>query len=274
MNPTVSTQWLSQNLNDPNLILLDASPESTIDGRKSEFHSMTIPGARLIDLEKDFSDTSSSLPHVLPSPEQFETESRKLGINTNSKIIVFDNLGIYTSPRFWWMFKTMGHEDVYVLDGGIPEWAARGNELGAKIEGNYPPGNFKARFQKDYLVSYEDVLRNATDPSFTIVDARSEGRFKGTSPEPRPHLKSGSIPNSVNIPFGEVLENGKFKSGAELKQIFESTCGGTQNLVYSCGSGLTACIILTAGEIAGRGSKKVYDGSWTEWAELQNLKVE
>lgn len=271
MKPIVSAEWLSQNINNPDLILLDASPESTIDGRKSEFHSRTIPGARMIDLEKDFSDTSSPLPHVLPSASQFETESRKLGINSNAKIVVFDNLGIYTSPRFWWMFKVMGHEEVYVLDGGIPAWVAKGNELVDKIQVNYPPGNFKARFQKDYLVSYEDVLRNATDPSFTIVDARTEGRFNGTSPEPRKHLKSGSILHSVNIPFGEVLENGKYKSENELRKIFESTCGNSQNLVFSCGSGLTACIIMLASEISFKESKKVYDGSWTEWAELQDL---
>ena len=272
MEEVVSTNWLHENLIDENLIILDASINSTANGKTSDLSTITIPNSRHFNLKNNFSDQENPIPNTLPSESQFESECRRLGINKTSKIVVFDNLGIYSSPRVWWMFKAMGHNEVYVLNGGLPEWIKSGFETSEKQIEKYNSGDFKASFQKKYFKSYHDILENVTTKSYTIIDARSEGRFKGIEKEPRKHLKSGHIPNSINIPFNKVLENGKFRTQIELKRIFEEKCSITNDLVFSCGSGLTACIVMMASEISYKKSKRIYDGSWTEWAELQNLK--
>ncbi len=269
----VSAEWLNENLNNEDLIILDASPKKTIMGDISEYANKRIPKARIFDVDNEFSDNKSPFPHTLPNKDDFEKECRKLGINKSSKIVVYDNLGIYVSPRVWWMFKVMGHDDIAVLDGGILEWVKKDYLLEEKKAETYEAGDFEAVFHPEFVKSYQDILDNIEKSSFLVVDARSRGRFNGTEPEPREHLKSGSIPNSVNIPYSEVLENDKFKSPQELKEIFEKECGNCDNLVFSCGSGLTACIVMMASEIGFKSSKKIFDGAWTEWAERQNLKV-
>ena len=166
----------------------------------------------------------------------------------------------------------MGHSNIAVLDGGLPAWDAQGLPLVDVQPAHYPAGDFTAQLQPGLVKSYQDVVANAEAPAFTVVDARSEGRFNGTAPEPRPELKSGRIPHSINIPYGWVLQDGKLKSEAELKQLFAERYQGADDLVFSYGSGLTACIVLLASEVAGHPGTAVYDGSWTEWAELQGLK--
>lgn len=272
MNEIVSIEWLNQNLNDNNLILLDASLQYTVQGNYSEHQLTTIPGARYFDLKGSFSDRNSPFPNTIPSSEQFEIECRKLGINNTSKIIVFDNLGIYSSPRVWWMFKVMGHDKISVLNGGLPEWIGKGFPTEHRKAEKYEKGDFKATLKDQYIKSYQDVLENLSLKSFIIIDARSSGRFNGIENEPRKHLKSGHIPNSINIPYSSVLNNGKFKSESELKKIFNRICSDKKDLVFSCGSGLTACIVMLANQLVHKKGKYIYDGSWSEWAELQNLK--
>lgn len=272
MRELVSIEWLSKNLGKKDLVLLDTSLDQTADAKYSTYKELTIPAARYLDLKANFSDRNTELPNTLPSKEQFESECRKLGINQTSEIVVFDNLGIYSSPRVWWMFKIMGHDKISVLDGGLPEWINKGHKTEKKQKQSYEVGNFKASFIEDFVVTYADIHKNITQKDFTIIDARSEGRFKGTAPEPRKELKSGSIEESVNIPFKEVLSHGKYKPIAELKDIFDKKCKTKDQLVFSCGSGLTACIVLLASEVAFKKSRYVYDGSWTEWAEKNKLK--
>tara|TARA_B100000401_G_C52716722_1_gene676578 strand:+ start:201 stop:1025 length:825 start_codon:yes stop_codon:yes gene_type:complete len=272
MNEVVSVDWLNKHIKDEKLILLDASFPKIGGNESSELDNITIPGARFFDLKGNFSDTSSPFPNTMPSEEQFERECKKLGINQDSTLIVFDNKGIYSSPRIWWMFKIMGHDKVSVLNGGLPEWVNKGFSTCRREIKIYELGNFKAHFHTRFVKRYEDILNTILSNTYTIVDARSEGRFNGTEKEPRASLKSGNIPNSVNIPFKTVLENGKFKSAAQLKKIFNAKCLGSKDLIFTCGSGLTACIILLASELAYKKSQFVYDGSWTEWAEKQNLK--
>ena len=194
-----------------------------------------------------------------------------MGINKNSKIIVFDNLGVYSSPRVWWMFKIMGHENVFVLDGGLPEWIKKGFEVCYRKVQNYKAGNFKAVFYEKYVKTYKSIIANINTPKFLIIDARSKERFNGIKNEPRKSLKSGHIPNSINIPYTCLLNNTKFKSSAEIKNIFNDKCPHDKELVFSCGSGITACIVMLANEIRGARSRCVYDGSWSEWIQLQNL---
>ncbi len=274
MKDIISVEWLSKHLEDRDLILLDASLSSTADGKLSDLHGKTIQGSRYFDLDGVFSDKSSPLPHMLPSEKQFEEESQKLGIDKQSKLIVFDNMGIYSSPRIWWMYKTMGHDQIAVLDGGLPEWVRQGHPVVLRKNETYERGDFKAKFRREYLITYADINKNVTGNAFQIVDARSRDRFDGTGKEPRKHLLSGHIPHSVNIPYEAVLNNGKFKTIPELQKIFSDTCNKDKDLVFSCGSGLTACIIMLASEISFKRSRLIYDGSWTEWAELKNLTID
>ena len=271
MTDLVSVKWLHQNLDDENLVLLDASLKSTAEGKNSSHKNLSIPTARYFDLKSKFSDQNSPFPNTIPSEQQFEAECRKLGINQASKIVVFDNMGIYSSPRVWWGFKAMGHENISVLNGGLSEWINHGYLTEDRKVKEHVRGDFKAQFQKEFVKNYEDILNNLNSELFQVVDARSEGRFNGTANEPRKHLKSGHIRNSINIPYAQLLENGKYKSELELREIFDLKRGNEKEMVFSCGSGLTACIVLLASRIAGYESKYVYDGSWTEWAELQKL---
>ena len=265
-SPIVSTKLLFENLSDPNLVLLNASPSSNVSGLKSELDKIQIAGSRMFDLKKNFSDKKSDLPNTLLSAKDFQKEVRKLGINQDSKIVVYDNLGIYTSPRVWWMFRVMGHQNIAVLNGGLPEWVKDGYEMELIQQNTYKKGNFKATLNQEMVLNFETMQSCSTNQEAVIFDARSKGRFDGIAPEPRVGLRSGSIPNSMSLPWKAVVKNGKFKSKKALKEIFSSV-KKEDRIVFTCGSGLTACIILLAAELVNDNPKSVYDGSWTEWAQ-------
>jgi thiosulfate/3-mercaptopyruvate sulfurtransferase len=267
----VSSEWLNEHLNDPNLIILDASEETNVAGKKVEFEGLQIKGARYFDLEKKFSDTTSKLPHTFPSTEQFEKESQKLGINNNSVIVVYDNIGIYTSPRVWWMYKIMGHKQIYVLDGGLSDWVKKGFETEKQERRNYSKGNFKARLASGHIDTKEDMLENLHSKKKIVIDARSAGRFNGTAPEPRDWVENGHIPGSLNLPFDSLIEGGKYKSKEEIKKLFKALKIEDQPLSFVCGSGLTSCILLLASELIQDNPLSVYDGSWTEWGSNKAL---
>tara|TARA_B100000809_G_scaffold58333_1_gene54772 strand:+ start:3681 stop:4493 length:813 start_codon:yes stop_codon:yes gene_type:complete len=266
--PIVSSQWLLENLNNPDIIILDASQKKITSDNEIK-NDLKIDGARYFDLKNNFSDSGCDLPNTLLNKAQFELESQKLGINASSVIVVYDNLGIYSSPRVWWMFKTMGHQNVFVLNGGLPNWIENDYPTEEIKAQQYESGNFKAHLNSESIKDFNFIKANLNNSNQIIIDARSSGRFNGTAPEPRKGLKSGSIPNSVNIPFGDVLKNGKFKSKEELEAIFSEINTEDKELIYSCGSGLTACIILLAGKLVLPNSTSVYDGSWTEWAQIE-----
>lgn len=270
--PILSTTWLHSNLENPNLIILDASFKENNSNLKTEIGNIQIKGARFFDIKNTFSDTTNPLPNTIPSPEQFELEARKLGINKNSIIVIFDNLGIYSSPRAWWLFKVMGHQNVTVLDGGLPEWISQKFPVEAVRENvNYTIGDFEATFNAELVKSKEQILENIQTKKAVLIDARAENRFKGIGDEPRPGLRSGHIPGSINIPYTKLLQNGKFLPKNELATILEMN---DKPLIFTCGSGVTACINLIAYELIGTNLKSVYDGSWTEWGQLENLPIE
>lgn len=268
-----SIGWLIHNLNREHLVLLDASPEKTASGAASKYQDVCIPGTRLFSIKENFTNKENRFPNTIPSPQQFERQCQLLGINKDSEIVVYDNRGVYSSPRVWWLFKVMGHEKVSVLDGGLREWLKQGGPKIVKqdVKTTYALGDFKTNFNEEQVISYEEVIQNIEEKKFLIIDARSSGRFSGIDPEPRKHLSSGSIPNSINIPYTSVLENGVFKSRQAISHIFRSKVSSQQDLVFSCGSGLTACIIMLACNMTFRQSYYLFDGSWSEFAECIGL---
>lgn len=269
-NPLVTTAWLYNHLNDPDLIILDARLEQNQSNLENHNPDLQIKGARVFDIKNNFSDTSNPLPNTFPSVEKFTAECQKLGINKNSTIVVYDGLGIYTSPRAWWMFKAMGHFNVFVLDGGLPEWLKEGYPTESRQELTHAIGDFEAKLQPELIKNKEQVLENITTKEAVLMDARSAERFHATLEEPRVGLRSGHIPGSINKPFTDLQQDGKFKSREELSEILKLNDGP---LLFTCGSGITACIVLLACELISDNPKAVYDGSWTEWGS-SDLPIE
>lgn len=265
----VSTEWLYENSDDQNLIVLYAS----LKGDKDELKSLQIPEAIFFDLKNNFSDISSSLPNTIPSPQEFEEACQLLGINNESMIVVYDMQGIYASPRVWWLFKTMGHDNIAVLDGGLPGWIHDGFDVVPFVERKLKTGDFKANYKEEKIKSIDQTATSLDNKSAVVLDARSAGRFSGTAPEPRVGLSSGHMPGSCSFPYTEVLKDGHFKSKEELQKLFNGLNLGNSPLIFSCGSGITACINLLASEIALDNSKSVFDGSWTEWASDPSRKI-
>ena len=172
-NSLVSAIWLNEHLSDENLIILDSSPTSNVSGLKSDLDGLIIPGARYFDLKGHFSDPKSPYPNTLPSPVDFEKAARSLGINTNSEIIIYDNLGVYTSPRVWWMFKSMGHDRVSVLDGGLAEWVKNGFKTTDAHQKDFEVGDFVSHFHPETVKSINEVIENIEQSSFELVDRKS-----------------------------------------------------------------------------------------------------
>ena len=264
-----SVSWLKEHLNDNNLILLDASQDSNISGEISNLAGKHIPNSQIFDIKNTFSDTTSQFPNTVPSSTQFQREVQKLGISFDSVIVVYDNIGIYTSPRAWWLFRYFGHSQVFVLDGGLPQWALEGNKITSQLR-ILSLGNFKSIVQPILIKSIKDIQQNIDSCDFEVVDARSEARFNSRVPEPRKGLRSGNIPNSSNIPYSEVLNLGKMKNTEQLNTIFKNVIVKNRPITCSCGSGITACILLLAYQEITDKTASIYDGSWTEWGTLKD----
>ncbi|MBC5993208.1 3-mercaptopyruvate sulfurtransferase [Pontibacter cellulosilyticus] len=274
-SPLVSVEWLHQHLQQPEVVVLDASLKQTQNTTSvSVEQPLQIPGARYFDIDAAFSDKNSNLPHMLPSPESFTREAQKLGINKNSILIIYDNRGIYSSPRAWWMFRAMGHEQVYVLDGGLPAWIAAGYTCEPLATAHATAaGHFEARYNAALVSDKQQVLLALEDENYSVIDARPAARFHGKAPEPRPGLRLGHMPNAENIPFEAVLEKGKMRSETELKELFQTLPLTNKKLIFSCGSGVTACITALGATLAGYQDIAVYDGSWSEWGATDDLPV-
>lgn len=271
-NSIVSVEWLKENFSAENLIILDASMKPVTNVGEA-IKDTYIPNSLRFDFDNDIKDMNTSLPHMMPSPEFFTDEIQKLGINQDSAIVVYDNVGIYASPRAWWMFRAMGHENVTVLDGGLPAWINAGYETVTTHTKPNQHGNFISYPQADAFVDSSTVLKAIHQPQVAIMDARAKGRFDGVDQEPRPNMKRGHIPNAVNIPFASVLENGKMKSKSALQNIFEKYKDNQK--VFYCGTGVTACVLALAADQSGDKNFSVYDGSWAEWGmEKENYPIE
>lgn len=274
-NTLVSVDWLLNNLNHPDLVILDATMKKiTWEANEFENSNKQIPNTRFFDIKNTFSDVSAPFPNTMLSEEKFQEQAQLLGINKNAIIVVYDTIGVYTSPRVWWMFKSMGHKNISVLDGGFPEWISKEYPTVSEKNNEYQRGNFEANYNSNYFSDYKNVLNSISDKKKTIIDARSSDRFDGTKAEPRKGLRTGHIPNSKSVYYNDLLVDGKMKSKDELEEIFNPILVKSNNATFSCGSGITACILALGAEIAEYKNLSVYDGSWTEWGSLHELPIE
>ena len=260
----VSSKWLNENLNRSNIVVLYTTLIPKMKSIPQEVKTLQISGALFFDLQGVFSDQNSSLPKTIPSEEHFQIGCQKLGISKDSKVVVYDTLGIYSSPRVWFLFKSMGHKEVYVLNGGLRAWLAGGFKTVEKRETKVERSNFYACFHPDFLIDKSRVVEAIKSRSSVVLDARSAARFNGEVPEIRKGLRKGHIPTSGNLYYARLLDEGKYKSMEELKMLFDQYDASTL-IIFSCGSGITACILLLAANEIVQNGLLLYDGSWTEW---------
>jgi thiosulfate/3-mercaptopyruvate sulfurtransferase len=265
--PLVTVDWLAERLDNPDLVVLDASIG------KHKGVKMQIPGARLFDIDGAICDRSSALPHMMPSAEHFTQEMRALGMSDSSTVVVYDSAGIYSSARAWWMLRAMGFDRVGVLDGGLPAWIATGLPRHAFERKDLSPGDFVARPREDLIADSRKVEAALSDDASAVLDARSRERFAGQTEEPRPGLRRGHMPGAVNLPFDDLQVDGHMRPAEELQGSLCDLIGQRKRLVFTCGSGVTACILALGADLAGYRELSVYDGSWSEWGLPSNLPV-
>ncbi len=267
MNSLVTSKWLNENLDNPNLVILDATQKKNKDGVIGVYENTFIKNAITFDIARDFSDNSSPFPNTLLSANKFEIACQKIGINNSSIIVVYDKLGVFSSARVYWMFRIMGHKNVTVLNGGLPDWISQNYQTIFTAKTIFTKGDFKVSFNSNKVKNFNFIKENIATEKTLVVDVRSADRFNSLVPEKRKGLRSGNIPKSINIPYQYVLNNGKFKTNAELKEVL-SVIKTEKDLIFSCGSGITACIVYLASELILENKISVYDGSWTEWGSL------
>ena len=267
----VSTQWLDEHRNSPDISIIDCSWHLPTSKRyaKAEFLEAHIPGAQFFDIDL-ISDTESTLPHMLPKPEKFASHVRKMGIGDGKKVVCYDSVGLFSAARVWWMFKVFGHDDVAVLDGGLLKWKAENRPLGDGPPLKPQERHFTARFQSVMVRDKADVCKSPQ-----VADARSPGRFRGEEPEPRPGVRAGHMPQAKNVHYATLLNaDGTLKSEIELAKVFE-TAGVdiTKSVVTSCGSGVTAAVLSLGLTILNARDHALYDGSWVEWGSAIDTPV-
>jgi thiosulfate/3-mercaptopyruvate sulfurtransferase len=269
VTPVVSTAWLAEQLGAADLCVMDSSfymPAEKIDPH-AVFEDGHIPGARFFDIET-IADLETSLPHMVPSAGRFENLARALGISRSSRVVFYDQKGIFSAPRGWWLMRLFGHDQAAVLDGGLPKWRAEGRTVEAGAAGEVRPGDFRADFRSARLRGIGDMLENLSSKRELVLDARAKGRFDGTTPEPRPGLQSGHIPGAKSVPMSDLLGPGQvFLPADALRARFAAAGVGEDTaVVTSCGTGVSAALLTLGLELAGLKPGALYDGSWTEWA--------
>ncbi len=272
----VSTQWLADHLNSPDIRILDASwylPDMKRDA-KAEYAADHIPGARFFDID-EISDQRSDLPHMAPPVEKFMARMRAMGVGDGHQVVVYDGAGIFSAPRVWWLFRLMGKKDVAVLDGGLPKWVAEGRAV-TMAPPNIRDRHMTVSVQNRLVRDVTQVAHGAKLGDHEIIDARPAGRFAGAEPEPREGLRAGHIPGAKNVFYGDLLTKaGTMLPPEELGKVFRKAGVRLDKpAILSCGSGITACILSLALERLGHADHSVYDGSWAEWGVYPDLPIE
>jgi thiosulfate/3-mercaptopyruvate sulfurtransferase len=271
-HPLVSTSWLAEHLDAPDVVVVNAwMPPVTTPGASPFYPEMHIPGAVFFDVN-EICDKTSDLPHMLSAPHVFSSAMRKLGIGDGQTIVVYDDFGFYSAPRVWWTFRAMGVERVYVLDGGLPKWQSEDLPVDDETV-RRPERHFTARLDHSAVSDLSDIRKLAAPGQ--LLDARSAERFAGTAPEPRAGLRSGHMPGALNLPFGRLIsDDGTFKTADDLKGLFEAAgIDLSRPVTTTCGSGVTAAILTLGLTVLGVREHSLYDGSWTEWASQDDTEI-
>ncbi len=277
MPPLVGTAWLAAHLGAPGLKLLDASfymPAEQTDPH-AVFLQGHIPGARFFDIET-IADPDTALPHMVPSAGRFARMVAALGVSSTDRVVFYDQKGIFSAPRGWWMMGLFGHDQAAVLDGGLPKWRAEERPIEMGEPPPAAPGIFHAELRAARLRGLGDMLDNLRTPRALVLDARAAGRFAGTAPEPRPGLPSGHIPGARSLPASALLSPDQIFLPAEAlrARLAEAGIDGSQPVITSCGTGVSAAILTLGLTLAGFDPGALYDGSWTEWASRPDTPKE
>ena len=275
----VETAWLAENLNNPKVGVIDASWHMPGSGRDAgaEYEESHIPGAVRFDID-DICDSDSDLPHMMPSPEKFAAMVGQLGLGDGMRIVVYDsNGGCCAAARVWWMFRVFGHRDVAILNGGTARWIKEGRPTETEVP-TPPERAFTANMDRSLVRGAEELLVNLESRYEQVIDARSPQRFDGTAEEPRPCLKRGHIPGSINVPFGLLVDSENdfvMRSASDIAGIFnDAGIVIGKPVSVSCGSGVTAAMVVFGLDLIGHEGAAVYDGSWVEWGNRDDTPVE
>jgi thiosulfate/3-mercaptopyruvate sulfurtransferase len=270
----VTTDWLAENLRAPDLVVVDGTFIMPNEERNAhdEYLAGHIPGAVFFDIDI-IADHTTDLPHMLPTPAAFAAAMRELGISDRARIVVYETTGREGLARVWWTLRIFGARDVKILAGGLRKWQAEGRPLEQGLV-KRAPQDFAVRFDAAAVVTADDVAGAMQTGSAQIVDARAAARFAGSVPEPRPGLRSGHIPGSFNLPWREVVDDGVLRNPQDVSAAF-ARAGVDMNkpIITTCGSGVTAAILLLALATTGKTDVRLYDGSWSEWGGRNDLPV-
>ncbi|MBW4023170.1 MAG: 3-mercaptopyruvate sulfurtransferase [Proteobacteria bacterium] len=277
MTPLVSTHWLAERLEDPDLVVCDCSFYLPNDPRNAAalFREARIPGARFFDIDV-IRDAATDLPHMLPSADAFAEMAGALGISNRSKVVFYDQIGLFSAARGWWMMRVFGHDEAAVLDGGLPKWRAENRPLETAEPVLPSPATFRAAPNPTLVRDLAEMQATVADASALILDARPAGRFAGTAPEPRPGLRGGHMPGARNIPFNQLLAaDGTMLPPDQLRARFAAEgADGARPVVTSCGTGVTGAVLTLGLAVAGLPTGTLYDGSWSEWGGRPDTAVE